>query len=178
MRNKLLGFFLLLVQVSVAQQAGNQWINYNQSYYKIKTGKDDIHRLTYQALVDAGMDVDNISPANLQLFHRGQEVAIRTVGMDDNSFDPSDYIEFWGRMNDGTQDTELFYRAQDQIHKYYNLFSDTTAFFLTVAEVSGKRMQVENISPNGLPSIEYHKETQNYHSLNMRDNIIENRNTI
>lgn len=159
MRNKLLVFFLLVVQASFAQQMGNEWINYSQSYFKIKTGKDDIHRITYQSLVEAGFDVSNVTPSQIQLFHRGEEVAIRTVGMDDASFDSGDYIEFWGRQNDGTQDTELFYRPQDQIHTYYNMFSDTTAFFLTVGETSGRRMQQENINPNGLQSITHHKET-------------------
>lgn len=158
MRSKLVLFFLLMGHLLLGQQLGNEWINYDQSYFKIKTGTDDVHRITYQALVDAGFDVSSISPAQLQLFHRGEEVAIRTVGMDDASFDADDYIEFWGRKNDGTQDTELFYRPQHQIHKFYNMFSDTTAFFLTVGEAQGKRMQVENISPSGLPSITYHKE--------------------
>jgi len=159
MRNRLLVVFFLLVQLSWAQQHGNEWINYGQTYFKIKTGKDDIHRITYQSLVEAGFDSNNTNPNLFQLYHRGQEVAIRTVGTDDSSFDAGDYIEFWGRKNDGTQDTELFYRAQDQIHKYYNMFSDTTAFFLTIGEVPGKRMTVENINPSGLSTIEYHKET-------------------
>lgn len=159
MKIRFLALFLLMVQLSWAQQHGNEWINYNQPYFKIKTGKDDIHRISYQALVNAGMDLSNVSPELLQLYHRGEQVAIRTIGMDDSSFDSGDYIEFWGRKNDGTQDAELFYRAQDQIHQFYNLFSDTTAFFLTVGETTGKRMAIEDIEPSGLPAIDYHKET-------------------
>ena len=144
--------------LAFGQQLGNEWINYNQEYYKIKTGKDDVHHITYEKLVTAGFDPAGISPDNIQLYHRGQEVAIRTVGMEDASFDPGDYVEFWGRRNDGTQDTELYYRAQDQIHTFYNLFSDTTAFFLTVGENAGKRMTVRNVSPTGLPAVTYHRE--------------------
>lgn len=158
MRSKLLVFFWLVVHVSFAQQLGNEWINYGQSYYKIKTGKDDVHRVTYEALLDAGFDLTNADPSRIQMFHRGEEVAIRMVGMDDSSFDQGDYIEFWGRKNDGTQDTDLFYRPQQQIHKFYNMFSDTTAFFLTVSEVPGRRIQTENVSPAGLQTVTYHKE--------------------
>lgn len=158
MKSKLLILFLLIGPMAWAQRIGNEWINYGQSYYKIKTAKDDVHRVTYQALVNAGFDFTSLNPDLIQLFHRGEEVAIRMVGTDDDSFDAGDYIEFWGRQNDGTQDTELFYRSRDQIHKFYNMFSDTTAFFLTVGETPGRRMQVQNIDPTGLTNIDYHKE--------------------
>ena len=159
MKNSCLLLLILFYgPLAFGQQLGNEWINYNQEYYKIKTGKDDVHHITYEKLVTAGFDPAGISPDNIQLYHRGQEVAIRTVGMEDASFDPGDYVEFWGRRNDGTQDTELYYRAQDQIHTFYNLFSDTTAFFLTVGENAGKRMTVRNVSPTGLPAVTYHRE--------------------
>ncbi|WP_170827511.1 C25 family cysteine peptidase [Roseivirga sp. 4D4] len=160
MRTKLLLFLLLLtVNIAVvAQRQGNEWIDYNQTYFKIKTGSDDIHRLTPAALQTAGIDLNTLNLANLQLFHRGNEVAIHIEDGGDGVLDGSDFIEFYGRRNDGTQDTELFYRAADQIHKYYNLFSDTTSFFLTESSLPGLRMEEVNIDPSPLTQVSLHTE--------------------
>ena len=108
-----------------SQQYGNEWINYAQDYYKVKTGKNGIHRISQQALIDAGMDLSSLDPRNLKLYHRGEEISIYVSGEEDGSFDSNDFIEFYGRRNDGTQDTELYLRPSYQAHQYYNLFSDT-----------------------------------------------------
>lgn len=156
-----LAIYLLLLTIAVqtyAQRQGNEWIDYSQTYFKIKTASDDIHRITPEALQAAGMDLTAIDLNRLQLFHRGTEVAIHVEDGGDGVLDGSDYLEFYGRRNDGTQDTELFYRAADQIHKYYNLFSDTTAFFLTESELNGLRMETVDIDPAGLSTVTLHTE--------------------
>ncbi len=146
-----------LTQNVSAQQFGNEWIRYDQSYFKIKTGSDDIHRITRANLEAAGFDFNALDVENLQLFHRGQEVAIRLTGLQDGTFDSGDYIEFFGLRNDGTQDTELYYRADDHVHTYYNLFSDTTAFFLTQGVQPGLRMGEINLNESGLPDVSSHR---------------------
>lgn len=150
--------FLSTPALVFGQVQGNEWIDYSQSYYKIETSNNDVHRISPEALQAAGMDLSLVNLANLQLFHRGQEVAIHIADGGDGTLDTGDYIEFYGKRNDGTQDTELFYRAADQIHKYYNLFSDKTAFFLTEASIAGRRMQTLNIDAASLPVVNLHKE--------------------
>lgn len=112
-------------------QPGNQWIRYDQEYYRIPTAANAIHRLSYADLQNAGFPVTTVDPRALQVFHRGTEQDIRVEGEEDGSFDPGDYLEFFGTRNDGTGDTELYTSPSDQPHKYYNLYSDTTAYFLT-----------------------------------------------
>ncbi|WP_176723336.1 putative type IX secretion system sortase PorU2 [Roseivirga misakiensis] len=160
MINRLLALvaFLCLPALVFGQVQGNEWIEYSQTYYKIKTGSNDIHRISPEALQSAGMDLSTINLANLQLFHRGQEVALHIEDGADGTLETGDYLEFYGRRNDGTQDTELFYRPSDQIHKFYNLFSDTTAFFLTEASTAGKRMQVTNTDPSSFSLIDLHRQ--------------------
>ena len=54
-RFRLVAFILLffgILQVN-AQQIGNEWIDYDLQYYKIKTGQDEIHRLGYNELLAA-----------------------------------------------------------------------------------------------------------------------------
>ena len=139
-----------------SQQYGNEWIDYSQEYYKVKTGKNGIHRLTYDNLLEAGLPLTAIDPRKLQLFHRGEEVSIHVQGEEDGIFDAGDYIDFYGLKNDGTQDTELYLRSSYQAHMYYNLFSDTTAYFLTPSSGQGKRMALSQESSSGLSSESHH----------------------
>ena len=147
---------ILLAFNGISQDFGNEWIRYDQQYYKIKTGSDDIHRITFSSLQSAGFDFTTLETANLQLFHRGEEVAIRLSGLEDGAFDAGDFIEFFGKKNDGTQDVGLYYREEDHIHDYYNLFSDTTAFFLTQGEQAGLRMDEVSVTDTGLPDVSSH----------------------
>lgn len=124
-------------------QAPNSWIQFGQEYYKVRVGATGIHRLTYADLQAAGVPVNTIDPRRINLFHRGTEQAITVTGQQDAVFDPGDVIEFYGRKNDGALDADLYDPPSAQPHAYYNLFSDTTAYFLTwnPLPVPGKRME-------------------------------------
>ena len=146
---------------ALAQPYGNEWIEPAKEYFKIKTGAEGIYRLTYANLSAAGFPVDEIDPRRIQLFHRGEEVAIYVEGEGDAVFNTSDFIEFYGQANDGTLDTELYQPSTAQPHTYYNLYSDTTAYFLTYYQVSsnGKRMATHNPF-TGPPVDAYHLNEQ------------------
>ena len=131
-----IGFVLniLLFTISLAQPSQpdpTRWINYSQTYYKIPVAETGIYRLTATELKQAGVSIDRVDPTTIQLFHRGVEQAIYVEGEADKRFDTSDFIEFYGRKNDGTQDSLLYHPSQKQPHFYYSLFNDTTAYFLT-----------------------------------------------
>ena len=125
-----------------AQIYGNEWIDFNQTYYKLTVAENGIYRLTFNNLVDAGFPVNAVDPRRIQIFHRGVEQAIRIEGQEDANFDAGDFIEFYGQANDGTLDTELYLAPGDQPHTFYNLFSDASAYFLTwkLSPANGKRM--------------------------------------
>ena len=166
-RNKqpdLLWLFLGLMLLPLGLQAqvyGNEWINYNQQYLKIPVGQEGMYKVTYQDLQAAGFPVNAVNPRNLQLFHRGKEQAVFVEGESNNIFDPQDYLLFYGRKNDGSQDKELYISPEAQPHTYYNLYSDTTAYFLTfnLTNQAGKRMVLfsENNTYNLSPE-PYHLE--------------------
>ncbi|MBO0936850.1 hypothetical protein J2I47_09870 [Fibrella sp. HMF5335] len=138
--------FFLLLSGSVAQAQkvvfGNEWINPQQTYYRIPIAQKGLYRLTYSDLQKAGLPVTNLDPQKLQLFHRGTEQAIWVEGESDGKFDATDYVEFLGRGNDGVQDSTLYRPASAQPNPYYSLYSDSTAFFLTTRldAQGGKRM--------------------------------------
>jgi hypothetical protein len=133
------GIFVLL-SIQASGQNGNEWINYSRSYYKIPTAKNGIYKLTYTDLANAGVPVPSLDPSTLQIYHRGTEQSIYVAGEEDHQFDPVDFVEFYGRRNDGTQDAELYKPSSSQPHPYHNLYSDTTAYFLTYGGMNGKRM--------------------------------------
>ena len=58
-----LNMFFFIAFVS-AQNFGNEWINYDQVYYKFSIAKEGIYRLNYQDLKNAGVPVDIINPKN------------------------------------------------------------------------------------------------------------------
>jgi hypothetical protein len=142
-------FFLIFSVSSIRglAQHPNSWVAYNQPYYKISVAANGIYRLTYDQLQQAGVPVNSIDPRLIQVYHRGVQQAIHfkhDQSPADSKFDNGEYLEFYGQRNDGTLDAKLYEPSSVQPHKYYNLYSDTTAYFLTVnpLPVQGKRMEV------------------------------------
>jgi hypothetical protein len=145
------------------QPPGNEWINYQQTYFKVPVVQAGIYRITQAELQRAGLPT-TVDPTTLQLFHRGVEQAIYVEGENDKQIDPSDYLEFYGRGNDGAPDS-LLYRTDGpgnrpvQPHTYYSLFSDTTAYFVTwrLDDKPGKRMPTyTDTDRTGLVAETYH----------------------
>jgi hypothetical protein len=152
----LLGLVLIAISAPSNAQFSNEWINFGQTYYKIPVARTGIYKLTYANLQAAGVPLATIDPRRINLFHRGKEQAIFVSGENDAVFDPADYVEFYGRQNDGTLDADL-YKPTAQPHSYYNLFSDTAAYFLTwnPLPVLGKRMTFSAQPNNGLVQESY-----------------------
>ncbi len=141
-------FFLLLLPVSLtAQPIGNEWIRPGQVYWKIPIAQTGLYRITYADLNNAGVPTNALNPNQLQLFHRGREQAIFVSGDGSGRFTTTDFVEFYGQRNDGTLDSLLYRPAISEQplgmpHPYYNFFSDTTAYFLTIGPSTGRRMMV------------------------------------
>ncbi len=157
MKKIFLVFLVLAAIVEVNAQSGNEWIDFSQSYFKIPVGKDGIYKLDYSSLQAAGFPVGSVDPQRIQLFHRGVQQAIYVEGESDGQFNNADFIEFYGRRNDGTLDADLYKPASLQPHKYYNLYNDTTSYFLTIGALNGKRMVSFNEdNTSGLAAESYH----------------------
>ncbi|HEU5292679.1 MAG TPA: hypothetical protein VFU05_18650, partial [Cyclobacteriaceae bacterium] len=151
MRTLFVTFFTVFIAFGCIAQFGNEWIKFNQQYYKIPVAKDGIYRLTYADLENAGFPAGSTDPRRIQIFHRGIEQHIRVQGEIDAIFNASDYIEFYGKKNDGVSDAELYQPASTQPHQYYNLYSDTTAYFLTVNPLPQQGLRMEEFFSNNLP---------------------------
>lgn len=136
--------FSILSLTTFAQPHGNEWINYNQPYYKFKVVSNGIYRIDQAALQNAGINLNGLDPRNFQVFGRGEEQYIYVEGESDGSFDANDYIEFFGRKNDGYMDDEVYDDPASQGNPYYSLFNDTATYYLTWnSSTNNRRMTLE-----------------------------------
>ena len=124
---------ILFVFPVSAQVIGNEWINYNQFYYKFPITQTGIYRITPATLANSGVYFANVDPRNFQVFGRGQELPIFVKGENDldGIFNGSDFIEFYAQRNDGWLDTLIHDSPSNQTNPYYSLFTDTAFYFLT-----------------------------------------------
>ncbi len=126
---KLLLFFSVLSCTGLFAQYGNEWINFSQQYYKLKVYEDGVYKITHQTLVDAGVPVSSIQGSNYVLYNMGQQGPIYVTT--NSAFSSGDFIEFFGKMNDGTFDRALYGQAGWQPNPFLSLFTDTAAYYLT-----------------------------------------------
>lgn len=167
MRNQIyLAFILCLVvsstisaQIVVNQDTleGNEWIDYNRSYYKMMLAEDGLYRVTYQELIDAGVPLSNVQGSELQVYYFGEEqkITVSTEGQ----LGENDYIQFIGKKNRGELDKHLYADESYQLNPEYSLYSDTSAYFLAWEQgVQGQRYetQIMDINSNSLPPEPYY----------------------
>ncbi len=124
-------------------------------WYKIGVMQDGVYKMNYSFLKQLGIPVDSINPRNIQLFGNGgkmlsysnaafryddlQENSIKVSGENDNRFDTSDFVLFYGQ---GT--TRWNYTPSDQkFHHQLHNYSDTNYYFIRVGASSGKRIQLQ-----------------------------------
>jgi hypothetical protein len=157
MRRRLLCSLYLLLSIlfTTAQSYHNEWIDYSKTYYKFNLGpfgydivnapiKNGSVRITQQVLAAAGLG--NTPAQYLQLWRNGQEVPLY-VSNGSGVMSSSDYIEFWGEINDGVLDRDLYKSDTLQLSDYWSLQTDTAAFFLTV-NTTGTNKQFITVDNN------------------------------
>ena len=128
--NKIFTIVLLLVTLDLAAQPyNNEWIDFSKTYYKFKVGATGLYRIPESVLTGAGLG--SVPAQNFQLFRNGQEVPIYTT-VASGPLGASDFIEFWGKMNDGAPDKPLYRSPTYQHTDHTSLETDTAVYFLTV----------------------------------------------
>ncbi|HEV2830696.1 MAG TPA: hypothetical protein VGW31_01835, partial [Hanamia sp.] len=105
MKKLVLLFFIFLSAIGYSQPYSNNWIDYNKTYYKFYVGQDGLYRINQSVLNELG--VGNIPAEQFQLWRNGEEQILYT-STPSGILSAPDYIEFWGKMNDGKMDTKLY----------------------------------------------------------------------
>ncbi len=137
---------LFWTSFSHSQTYGNEWIQYNQSYYSFKvvpgntiptsfndqTGiESGIYMIDYSTLINSGIPVSSFSSDNIQLFGKEKEIPLYINDGGDNSFDAGDYILFYTERNDGWLDSSIYESPNGIGNPRYSIANDTIEYFFT-----------------------------------------------
>lgn len=162
MKRYLAALFLML-SVNVVAQFNNSWIDYSKTYYKFKLATDNLYRIPQSAFTAAGIGATNAN--HFQLWRNGKQVRLYT-SVSNAPLGASDFVEFWGEMNDGKPDIPLYRNASFQLADKYSLETDTSAYFLTINPAGGNlRYSVgTNSAPiTGTPDAYYMRTVEKYY---------------
>lgn len=145
--------FVLCLNVGFAQMSdgnfGDEWINLDQSYFKMAVAEDGIYRISQATLVQAGIPVSQIATGNYQLFRLGEQVPIYVSAS--GLLGINDYIEFYGQKNRSELDRHLFANPDDEmLNPDYSLVTDTMSYFLTWVPGNGNGSLRFISTPNDL----------------------------
>ncbi len=147
MKNFLLPLLLFTALLAKSQTYNNEWINYNQTYYKFKVGRTSLHRIEQPVLASLG--IGNTPAERFQLWRNGKQIPLYT-SLQTGPMSGTDYIEFWGEKNDGKPDKELYRIQEHQLSDKHSFETDTAAFFLTITPGGGNARFVP--TTNALPT--------------------------
>ncbi|HET7000389.1 MAG TPA: C25 family cysteine peptidase, partial [Puia sp.] len=133
---------ILIAGSAIAQPYNNEWIDYSKTYYKFKITADGLYRIPAAVLASAGLSAADAK--DFQLFRNGVEVPVYT-SVNSGPLSSTDYIEFWGQMNDGKADKPLYRNPAYQHTDKWSLQSDTAVYFLTL-NPSGSPFHYSNVT--------------------------------
>ena len=145
---KLLLPFFLFITIAANAQLNNSWIDYSKTYYKFKIYKDEMCKIPQATLSVAGIGSTNAD--HFQLWRNGKQVRLYT-SVSGAPLTSSDYIQFYGRMNDGEADKQLYRKPEFQLADRYSLETDTSVYFLTVNTNASANLRFTN-AINAAPS--------------------------
>lgn len=171
MKKVLFALLLLSSFAAKAQVFNNEWIDYAKPYYKFKIGKTGLFRISQATLAAAG--IDNTPAEQFQLWRNGVQVPLFT-SVGSGTMAASDYIEFWGLMNDGKPDKQLYRNPDYQLNDHWSLSTDSATYFLTINTTVANNLRLQNeannITANNLPAEPYFMYTAgNYFKNKVND---------
>jgi hypothetical protein len=141
-------------------------------WYRISVGETGIYKIDYNDLVGMGIDPEQTDPRNIRLYGNGNgmldesnsvpriddliENSIFIEGEDDGTFDPEDFIVFYGKGPVTLKYNSFYLQYEHEI----NFYTDETFYFLTVGEGPGKR-----VLPGGVYTQEPTHHVYNFQDL-------------
>lgn len=133
----LIGF--LLTTTLHAQPFYGSWYQANRPYIKLGVTTDGVYAVSSESLQQARVPITSVDWSTLQLFYKGQEVPLYIPA---SAATKGFTFAFVGYRNTGVDETWLY--NEDTLFQssgYYSLFSDTTHYWLTWGNATGKRYQ-------------------------------------
>jgi hypothetical protein len=142
-------------EIKSTHEYASQSVLASGEWLKISTTEKGIHKITFQELSAAGFNLQGVHPDRIRLYGNGgamlneqnnlprtddlREVAIEVVSTGSDVFAPGDFLLFYAasphRWKPLTSGSSLRFEFSK------NVYSDTSYYFITIAEPQGKRIQ-------------------------------------
>jgi hypothetical protein len=107
-------------------QYAHEWINFNQQYWKFFISTNGVYKITYDKLVELGLQ--NVRGDQFQIFNLGREQAIYVST--DGIFGASDYILFEGNARTNEYDKQMYVRP-DLANEFIPVTYPENPYYLT-----------------------------------------------
>lgn len=149
----------LMIQTSIAQFSAESVLKEGE-WYKIGITESGVYRLDQAFLNSIGLNTSGIDPRNIRLYGNGGGMLPQQnrLPRHDDLVENAIVIEGEGDGNFGSGDFLLFYGEGPHVWNYstenqrfehsYNLYSDTSFYFLTVGATPGKRIEDRPVAAN------------------------------
>ncbi|MCF8369509.1 MAG: type IX secretion system sortase PorU [Bacteroidales bacterium] len=140
------------------------------NWYKFKTEQSGLYEITYNDLLNAGINPDAINPAHIKLFGNGggmlpeansisrkddlKEIPIIVEGQEDGTFDQNDKIIFYG------QSPHIWNEVLGVFLRDIHLYDNSNYYFLTLADEPGLRVETEIAPGNPNHFIHHYNDYQ------------------
>jgi len=140
---------------------GNEWIRYDQRYYKFSVDQDGVYRISSAVLEVSGISGALATGANFRLYNMGRQIPVFVSN--NGPFGVDDYIEFYGYKNRSELDQYLFLRPDtDMLHPDHSLYTDQNVYYLTYEGVDAP-LRINNLindvsNPPATESYYLHRE--------------------
>lgn len=121
----------------------NDWLNPNEQYFKLSLIQDGIYRITYNDLINYGIQPTSVAPKYLSILNKGNEIPIFFSGKDENKFDVNDYIEFYATKNYSEENYRKIVSTNTNYINYLNEYTDSSYYWLKIGNQNGKRINVK-----------------------------------
>lgn len=158
----------------------------SSTWYKIGIPATGLYKIDKATLQNMGISTASINPQNIRLFGNGGgmlpqlnatprpddliENAIYVAGENDNKFDDTDYILFYGQ---GPHNWVLNDDKQGFRHQF-NIYSDTAYYFLQVSPTPGLRVSKQAPLTGAKATITSFQERL-FHEVNLKNKLLSGR---
>ncbi|HVO75663.1 MAG TPA: C25 family cysteine peptidase, partial [Ignavibacteriaceae bacterium] len=123
---------------SSIDSSGN-WIDYSQEYIKLAIPEDGIYRITYNDLVNYGINPAEVNPALIKIFYKGKQIPLYIGGGGDFSFGVNNYIQFYAQKNYGSPEYRRIVEEGEDYLNYMDRYNDTSFIWLSWKGAAGLR---------------------------------------
>jgi hypothetical protein len=132
MKNIIFTLILLTLGFNTGNSQNYNWITPNQTYLKMFIAEDGMYRIDKNDFVNAGISTTGIDPRTVKVYYKGNQIRIYFQGEQDGVFDENDYFDFYGQRNYGglTNTYDVNGNLAYITDEYYNIYSDTSAYFI------------------------------------------------